>query len=99
MLLQIHVALAQFHLYGLFPEKCPLRRSVGPCSSATLAKPLGLQALRPQQLAVFFRNNHFNVLFAHNGELMTLVTDQGYLHEEARLPALPTPKELSLVHG
>ena len=40
------------------------------------------QAMRPQQLAVFFRNNHFNVLFKRNGALMTLVTDQGYLHEQ-----------------
>ncbi|KAK9820975.1 hypothetical protein WJX81_005721 [Elliptochloris bilobata] len=45
-------------------------------------------AMRPQQLAVFFRNNHFNVLFKHcgsgssDGALMTLVTDQGYLHEQ-----------------
>ncbi len=98
MLLQIHVALAYFHLCGLFPAGCPLRRSVGPAALQPLPNPVlssGLQALRPQQLAVFFRNNHFNVLFAHNGELMTLVTDQGYLHEEARHPALSTPKELS----
>ncbi len=47
---------------------------------------------------MFFRNNHFNVLFAHNGELMTLVTDQGYLHEEARLLARPAPMALRLAH-
>jgi len=47
------------------------------------------QALRPQQLAVFFRNNHFSVLLAHGGALMTLVTDQGYLHEPVR--AVPRP--------
>ena len=41
-----------------------------------------MQAMRPQQLAVFFRNNHFSVLFKRDGALMTLVTDQGYLHEK-----------------
>ncbi len=35
------------------------------------------------RLAVFFRNNHFSVLFKHSGtgELYLLVTDQGYLTE------------------
>jgi len=33
------------------------------------------------QLAVFFRNNHFNVLLKKHGQLYILVTDQGYQNE------------------
>ena len=40
------------------------------------------QALRPNQLAVFFRNNHFATLFFHGGALYSLVTDLGYLCEQ-----------------
>lgn len=49
------------------------------CSQLTWA---GLQAmsrhLRPNQLAVFFRNDHFNVVFKHEDQLYLLVTDEGY---------------------
>lgn len=49
------------------------------CSQLTRA---GLQAmsrhLRPNQLAVFFRNDHFNVVFKHEDQLYLLVTDEGY---------------------
>ena len=38
-----------------------------------------LKGLRPNELAVFFRNNHFNTVFLHNGSLHILVTDMGYL--------------------
>jgi len=34
--------------------------------------------LKEDELCVFFRNNHFNTLYKHNGELFLLVTDQGY---------------------
>lgn len=37
--------------------------------------------LKPNQLAVFFRNNHFNTLFKYDDALYILVTDLGYLHE------------------
>ena len=37
--------------------------------------------LQEDQLAVFFRNNHFNVLLKHMNELYILVTDQGYQNE------------------
>ena len=37
--------------------------------------------LQEDQLAVFFRNNHFNVLLKHSNELYILVTDQGYQNE------------------
>ena len=41
------------------------------------------QGLKPRQLAVLFRNNHFNTLFKFEDALYVLVTDQGYLHEQA----------------
>jgi len=37
--------------------------------------------LHNNQLAVLFRNNHFNVLLKREGGLYILVTDQGYLYE------------------
>lgn len=43
------------------------------------------QGLRPNELAVFFRNNHFNTLFLHKGVLHILVTDQGYEFEKVML--------------
>ena len=33
-------------------------------------------------MAVLFRNNHFNTIFYHNGDIYILVTDQGYLFEQ-----------------
>lgn len=38
-------------------------------------------ALKPNELAVFFRNNHFSTILKHEGEIYTLVTDQGYIAE------------------
>lgn len=40
-----------------------------------------LNRLAENQLAVFFRNNHFSTLFKRNGMIYLLVTDQGYQHE------------------
>jgi ubiquitin carboxyl-terminal hydrolase MINDY-1/2 len=41
------------------------------------------EAMEAGQLAVFFRNNHFNTLFKHPaGDLFILVTDEGYVKEE-----------------
>lgn len=40
-----------------------------------------LENMGDQQLAVFFRNNHFNVLLRSGVGLYILVTDQGYLYE------------------
>ena len=40
------------------------------------------EGLRPNELAVFFRNNHFNTVFLHKGALHLLVTDQGYEYEK-----------------
>jgi hypothetical protein len=42
---------------------------------------LQVEGLKEHQLAVLFRNNHFNALFKQEGALYMLVTDQGYLHE------------------
>ncbi|NXD31163.1 MINY1 hydrolase, partial [Spelaeornis formosus] len=38
---------------------------------------------REGELGVFFRNNHFSTMIKHKGHLYLLVTDQGFLHEEA----------------
>ncbi|XP_056262222.1 ubiquitin carboxyl-terminal hydrolase MINDY-1 isoform X2 [Pseudoliparis swirei] len=35
------------------------------------------------ELSVFFRNNHFSTMIKHQGHLYLLVTDQGFLQEEA----------------
>ena len=40
-----------------------------------------IDGMSDQQLAVFFRNNHFNVLLKSAKGLYILVTDQGYLYE------------------
>jgi hypothetical protein len=43
------------------------------------------EAIRPGQVGILFRNDHFSTLYKnpHTDELMTLVTDQGYSsHEE-----------------
>ncbi len=37
--------------------------------------------LKDNELAVFFRNNHFSTIYKRNGELFLLVTDQGFLKE------------------
>ena len=39
------------------------------------------ETLDEGQLAVFFRNNHFNTLLKKHGQLFILVTDQGYQNE------------------
>ena len=43
--------------------------------------------MRPNELAVFFRNNHFNTIFLHKGVVHILVTDQGYEFEKVSLEA------------
>lgn len=40
-----------------------------------------LDTMGDQQLSVFFRNNHFNVILKSGVGLYILVTDQGYLYE------------------
>jgi len=35
--------------------------------------------MREEQLAVFFRNNHFSTMYKHGGSIYLLVTDQGFL--------------------
>jgi len=37
--------------------------------------------LKPNELAVFFRNNHFSTILKHEGHIYSLVTDQGYIAE------------------
>jgi hypothetical protein len=39
------------------------------------------QTMRDNQLAVFFRNNHFSTIYKRNGSLYLLVTDSGYSRE------------------
>lgn len=34
-------------------------------------------------VSIFFRNNHFNVLYKHQGSLFVLVTDEGFVHPGA----------------
>ena len=46
-----------------------------------------MQGLKPRQMAVLFRNNHFSTLFKFDEALYLLVTDQGYLHEQVWLQA------------
>jgi len=45
------------------------------------------EGLRPNELAVFFRNNHFNTIFLHKGVVHILVTDQGYEFEKVSFKA------------
>ncbi|KRX90884.1 Protein FAM63A, partial [Trichinella pseudospiralis] len=40
-----------------------------------------LRELLEDELAVFFRNNHFSVITKHEGTLFLLLTDQGFLKE------------------
>ena len=56
--------------------------SVQGCESIFYNQDVWLQGLKPRQLAVLFRNNHFNTLFKFEDALYLLVTDQGYLHEQ-----------------
>ncbi|UJR33045.1 hypothetical protein I4U23_020504 [Adineta vaga] len=37
------------------------------------------QTMRDNQLAVFFRNNHFSTIWKNQNQLLVLVSDQGYL--------------------
>jgi len=37
------------------------------------------QTMRDNQLAVFFRNNHFSTIWKNQNQLLLLVSDQGYL--------------------
>lgn len=56
-------------------------------SHSTQLTPYGLSELRKnlndQELAVFFRNNHFSTIFKKDRSLYILVTDQGYLSESS----------------
>lgn len=47
--------------------------------------------MRSNELGVLFRNNHFNTLFAHNGAIWMLATDQGYLFEVPPPSLCPRP--------
>ena len=40
------------------------------------------EQLQPAAIVVLFRNNHFSVLHKHEGQLLVLVTDQGYSEHE-----------------
>ncbi|KAF2078371.1 hypothetical protein CYY_000355 [Polysphondylium violaceum] len=37
--------------------------------------------LKENDLVIFFRNNHFNTLLKHDGQLYLLITDEGYINE------------------
>lgn len=53
--------------------------------------------LKPNQLAVLFRNNHFNTLFKYEDALYILVTDLGYLREKvSSLSTITFPNVLLL---
>ncbi len=41
--------------------------------------------VRENELAVFFRNNHFSTLFKHEGQLYLLLTDIGFEHRPAHV--------------
>ncbi|KAK9863969.1 hypothetical protein WJX84_010589 [Apatococcus fuscideae] len=69
---QKHMDAAEAHLLQDFLE--------GTSSQLTYPGLEGLHGgLRSNELAVFFRNNHFNTIFHHQGHLHILVTDLGYL--------------------
>lgn len=57
-----------------FLDGCPSQLTVHGLASL-------VEGLEGGQLAVFFRNNHFNVMYKQGGSLYLLVTDQGYLYE------------------
>ena len=69
----------------LWLPRCPGRCLQGSLADAVCHRCLTgarLQGLNNNQLAVFFRNNHFNLLHKRDGALYILVTDQGYLYEQ-----------------
>ncbi|CAF4799529.1 unnamed protein product, partial [Rotaria magnacalcarata] len=41
------------------------------------------QTMRDNQLAVFFRNNHFSTIWKNRKQLFVLVSDQGYLEHKS----------------
>ncbi|CAF3479200.1 unnamed protein product [Rotaria socialis] len=41
------------------------------------------QTMRDNQLAVFFRNNHFSTIWKNRKQLLVLVSDQGYLEHKS----------------
>jgi len=41
------------------------------------------QCMRDNELCALFRNNHFSTILKHEGDLFVLITDLGYLHEQA----------------
>ncbi|CAF1014048.1 unnamed protein product [Rotaria sp. Silwood1] len=41
------------------------------------------QTMRDNQLAVFFRNNHFSTIWKNQNQLLVLVSDQGYLDHKS----------------
>lgn len=55
-------------------------------SSASQLTPFGLEKLQNEigegEYAVFFRNNHFSVIYKNQNILYLLVTDQGYLYQK-----------------
>uniref|UniRef100_A0A1D2A7R3 MINDY deubiquitinase domain-containing protein n=2 Tax=Auxenochlorella protothecoides TaxID=3075 RepID=A0A1D2A7R3_AUXPR len=57
-----------------FLESCPSQLTYHGLASL-------IQDLQEGEVAVFFRNNHFNVLHKHGGQLYLLITDQGYQYE------------------
>jgi len=40
-----------------------------------------VSTMKDNELAIFFRNNHFSTLYKHKNEIFLLVTDQGFLKE------------------
>ena len=76
--LQKQMDAAEAHLLQDFLE--------GTSSQLTYPGLEGLHGgLRSNELAVFFRNNHFNTIFHHQGHLHILVTDLGYLQHPVRM--------------
>ena len=39
--------------------------------------------MKDNELAIFFRNNHFSTIYKHKDEIFLLVTDQGFLKENS----------------
>ncbi|KAL3149333.1 hypothetical protein ABBQ32_002139 [Trebouxia sp. C0010 RCD-2024] len=68
-------AAAQAHIIQDFLDSSPSQLTYHGLASVR-------EGLRPNELAVFFRNNHFNTIFLHKGVAHLLVTDQGYEFEK-----------------